>query len=170
METWIVRFVWNGPFLMCEIFKLAITKFHQCKCWSSYHFYVVILQHWNLSFHSFMWAFSIIHTFAISNYSSFHFIVLLHLIFFTFILIRIYLQWSSYPISIGHPSVIFTQMKFLPLLFNSFGTVFCCTIFWICFCGNFFCGNYNIFDLQQLILLFIFYLKSLCTDYVMRTV
>lgn len=58
--------------------------------------------------------------------------------FFTFILIRIYLQWSSYPISIGHPSVIFTQMKFLPLLFNSFGTVSCCTIFWICFCGNFF--------------------------------
>lgn len=82
METWIVRFVWNGPFLMCKIFKLAITKFHQYKCWSSYHFYVVILQHWNLSFHSFMRAFSIIHTFAISNYSSFHFIVLLHFIFY----------------------------------------------------------------------------------------
>lgn len=78
--------------------------------------------------------------------------------FFTFILIRIYLQWSSYPISIGHPSVIFTQMKFLPLLFNSFGTVFCCTIFWICFCGNFFFGNYNIFDLQQLILTIVYFL------------
>lgn len=169
METWIVRFVWNGPFLMCKIFKLAITKFHQYKCWSSYHFYVVILQHWNLSFHSFMWAFSIIHTFAISNYSSFHFIVLLHLIFYVHfdknIFTMIQLPHFHWP-SIRHlhkwnscPYYLIYLELYFAVQFSEF-----------VFVEIFFFGNYNIFDLQQLILLFIFYLKSLCTDYVMRTV
>lgn len=133
METWIVRFVWNGPFLMCKIFKLAITKFHQYKCWSSYHFYVVILQHWNLSFHSFMRAFSIIHTFAISNDSSFHFIVLLHLIFyvhfdkniFTMIQLAIHPssshKWNSCPNYLIHLelylAVQFSEFVFVEIFF-----------------------------------------------------
>lgn len=90
--------------------------------------------------------------------------------FFTFILIRIYLQWSSYPISIGHPSSSSHKWNSCPYYLIYLELYFAVQFSEFVFVEIFSFSNYNIFDLQQLILLFIFYLKSLCTAYVMRTV